>query len=655
MIEKMNEDAALLFKGWGRSADTICMNLSQGTQLVSAVEVVRIEFKGQESANGIPVNIRPSEQLTALKFNRFPYELKIGLQMPSMPLQRPHLAYFISSGNHCYSVQEIPEADQIIIEEKEWIPLIPDNILEVKELLAQVSISKNGIITLRQALELMRTESPLISISSSPEEMTETEISCNDVEQQLSLLAEHGFQATLYPYQKTGVSWLNSISSEGLGCILADEMGLGKTLQVIAVLTLYKIKWQQPALIIAPATLLENWRREFARFSPRITVAVHSGQNRTGFPSQLKQYDIVVCSYDTAARDQGLFGMIDWGFVVLDEAQAIKNPETRRAVATKELKRKVSIAVTGTPVQNRLTDLWSIMDFSCSGILGTREAFESNYEDDQQSAEKLEMIVSPLMLRRRVADVAADLPEKIIIAQPVNMNVRETGEYENIRQRVADEYGKSATIVSLLRLRQFCSHPSLVTPDTEKLNHDLLESSKLLRLMEILEEIVLNREKAIIFTSFTAMSDLLCADISKRFGIQSWQIDGRTPVDTRQSVVDQFSEFIGAAVLVLNPRAAGTGLNITAANHVIHYTLEWNPAVEDQATARAFRRGQLLPVTVHRLFYPGTVEEVINDRLDRKRLLAETAVVGTEAAEIEADDIVRALSISPSQSPEGRW
>jgi SNF2 family DNA or RNA helicase len=293
------------------------------------------------------------------------------------------------------------------------------------------------------------------------------------------------------------------------------------------------------------------------------------------------------------------------------------------------------------------------MDFSFPGLLGSLEVFNNNYGDDYQSAEKLEKIVSPLMLRRRIADVATDLPEKIIISQPVSMRNDEADEYELIRQQVADEYGKSATLVSLLRLRQYCTHPILLQSDVAKSPVSPMQSSKFCRLLEILEEIVLNGQKAIIFTSFIGMSDLLCRELPVRFSVPSWQIDGRTPVEERQFMVDNFSGITGAAVLVLNPKAAGTGLNITAANHVIHYTLEWNPAVEDQATARAFRRGQTLPVTVHRLFYPNTVEEVINERLARKRYLAETAVVGTEASELDAADIARAIKLSPSVSNEG--
>ena len=645
MAESWGHDKNV-FKHWILSDGAVHMQLADATCSVSAADIVRVEFKGLLSVDGISVDGKPSDHLPSLRFNRFPCDLKIKLIMPSGPLGRPLLELCASSGGRSFPIERIPWSDQIVVENHNWYPLVPENIQEIQDILSKAETPNLGIITLRQAFELMKKGSPLVLVETASAVSEDLSLSAVECGGALEILAENGFQADLYPYQKNGFSWLKSISEEGLGCVLADEMGLGKTLQVIAVLSYFRIAWKLPSLVIAPATLLENWRREFARFSPKMAVHVHSGSGRTGFPSQLKNYDIVVCSYDTAVRDQGLMGMIDWGFVVLDEAQAIKNPDTRRAIAVKGLKRKVAIAVTGTPVENRLADLWSIMDFSFSGLLGSREDFDKNYSDNYNSAEIIEKIVSPLMLRRRIFDVAADLPEKIIISQPVNMSSTEINEYEIIRKNVANEYGKLSTLISLLRLRQYCTHPFLLDPDFES-HVSPMCSSKFCRLLEILEEIILNREKVIIFTAFTAMSDLLCQDLPARFGVQSLRIDGRTPVVERQRVVDRFSEVAGAGILVLNPRAAGTGLNITAANHVVHYTLEWNPAVEDQATARAFRRGQTLPVTVHRLFYPATVEEVINDRLDRKRLLAETAVVGTESSEVEAADIARALQMTP--------
>lgn len=645
------ENTGNQFNSWILYQNKVSVKIADSIHCISAADIVRIEFKNSFPVNGVYINKKPSEALPSIHFNRFPCDLKIIVKIPQDNLNKPMIELSATSYGQTYSLQELPESDQIIINKREWYPLIDDNIKEIRDLLKISEIPKFGIISLKQALDLIKTGSSLVSFHSVITQSVNIDFMKTDCERALNLLKKNGFKATLYPYQKNGFSWLKSIAEEGLGCILADEMGLGKTLQVIALLTYFKINWNLPSLIIAPATLLENWRREFVRFSPNISVQIHSGNDRTGFPSELKKYDVIISSYDTVVRDQGLFGMIEWAFVVLDEAQAIKNHETRRAIAVKELNRNIAIAVTGTPVENRLEDLWSIMDFSCPGLLGTHEDFDKNYNDNQESAENLETIVSPLMLRRRVADVATDLPEKIIIPQPVNMDEKEINDYEMIRKKVADEYGKSASLISLLRLRQFCTHPFLVEEDVEISELSILKSSKYRRLIEIIDEIVLNREKVIVFTSFTAMSDMILSDIPARFNIPSWQIDGRTPVDERQMVVDQFSEVNGAAILILNPKAAGTGLNITAANHVIHYTLEWNPALEDQATARAFRRGQTLPVIVHRLFYPNTVEDVINDRLARKRLLAETAVVGTESAEIETSDIARAINLSPYVNP----
>ena len=610
---------------------------------VSAADIVQIEFKEQKIFKNIAVKEKPSEHLSELEINRFPAKLSLKLKMPVDKICKPALEVSISSGNSILSLEELPENDQIIVEDR-WYPLFIENIKDIRELLQSCKIDKLGFISLRQAFDLILTRSGYLFISNADksDEENGTDYRFAEIEE---ILNRSGFAATLYPYQQKGVFWLNGITEEGLGCILADEMGLGKTVQVIALLTIYKDKWKSPSLIIAPATLLENWRREFCKFSENMKVLVHSGSNRTGFPSTLKKYDVIVTSYDTAVRDQGMFGMINMGFIVLDEAQAIKNPDTLRSSAVKSFERRISISVSGTPVENRLRDLWSIMDFSCKGLLGSREDFESNFEDTEISARFVERIVSPLILRRQIKDVARDLPEKIIIPQAVNMSEEEIIKYEDLRQNILNQYGKSATLVSLIKLRQFCAHPKIIKEYGD--TGPLISSNKYVRLLEILEEIFTQGQKAIIFTSFIKMSDLLTEDISKRFGISCTQIDGRTPVTERQEIVDCFSSVTGSALLSLNPRAAGTGLNITAANHVIHYNLEWNPAVEDQATARTYRYGQQLPVTVHRLFYPDTVEEVIDDRIQRKRDLAEAAVVGTEAAEVNKADIARALTISP--------
>lgn len=611
--------------------------------IVSAVDVVRCEFKGQASVEGRVVSAAPSDQLKSLVINRFPAIISLELGMPGSQLGRSVLSLVVSKGTWVVRVDKLPCRDQIIAD-GQWYPLLEDNIRQISDYLEQHKIEGLGIISLRKALDLMLSEFEYLTVSciESVGDNSDFDESFADLQ---DILKQSSFSATLYPYQRTGVTWLHSIAEEGLGCILADEMGLGKTVQIIALLTVFKEKWGLPCLVITPATLLENWRREFQKFSERMNVLVHAGSKRTGFPSTIKKYDVIVTSYDTAVRDQGMFGMLEFGFVILDEAQAIKNPDTRRAIAIKTLNRRISIAVTGTPVENSLSDLWGLMDFACRGLLGTKEQFESGFQDDDSSAKRVERIVSPLMLRRLVKEVANDLPEKIIISQAISMSEFESIEYDALRQKIVVEYGDSATFVSLIRLRQLCCHPFLIEKgSTESIT---FRSSKYTRLTEILEEIVTAGQKAIIFTSFSDMSDLLASDLPTRFPIWCSQIDGRTEVARRQGILDEFTAVSGAAVLILNPRAAGTGLNITAANHVIHYNLEWNPAVEDQATARAYRRGQELPVTVHRLFYSSSVEEVMDDRIEFKRQLADTAVIGTDAKELDAADISRALTLSP--------
>lgn len=453
-----------------------------------------------------------------------------------------------------------------------------------------------------------------------------------------------GVEATLYPYQQQGWQWLRLVLGEGVGGLLCDEMGLGKTLQVIAAITDSPAGGIAPVLIVAPGSLLENWRREIARFSPGLRVLKHHGPLRTGTPAGLRGLDVVITSYGSVYRDNSILQMIRWALVVLDEAQNIKNPDAARTKAVKSLPRDAGLAVTGTPVENSLTDFWSIMDFACPGYLGDHASFAATYVDDPDGAARLEPLISPLMLRRRVAGVAKDLPARIDIPQALELSVQEAAVYDALRQQILADYGRAASLVALTKLRMFCTHPLLVDG---AVSGDAAGFSKLRRLLDIIEEIVLSGEKALVFTSYTQMADLIATEVTGRFGVFARTLDGRLAIDDRQPLLDEFEAVNGAGVLILNPRAGGSGLNITAANHVIHYNPEWNPALEDQASARAYRRGQTRPVTVHRLFYAGTVEEVVDERLQRKRLLAETAVVGVAGDDGDLEDVMAALERSP--------
>jgi SNF2 family DNA or RNA helicase len=418
--------------------------------------------------------------------------------------------------------------------------------------------------------------------------------------------------------------------------------------QVICLILEAVEKNHRPNLVVAPSTLLENWRRELARFAPNLKVLVHAGSRRTGHPKHLQSNDVVISSFETVVADVSLFRAVQWNLFILDEAQGIKNPAAKRSIQLKTIPRKLAVAVTGTPVENRLKDLWSITDFVVPSFLGTLSNFERNHPDTVDGATILEPIVSPIILRRRVAEVAKDLPERIDIPLPLELDADSADAYEQIRTDAFAQYGDAASLIALQKLRQFCTHPWLT--DNFKNMRDAAECSpKFSRLLEILDEIISAGGKALIFTSYQESIDILVSEIASRTGIPADFIDGRVPVSERQKKVDEFAALHSSAVLVLNPKAAGTGLNITAANHVIHYNLEWNPAVEDQASARAHRRGQKRPVTVHRLFYANTVEEVINDRMQHKRQLATVAVVGTDGRDQEMADFLRALRISPKK------
>lgn len=460
-----------------------------------------------------------------------------------------------------------------------------------------------------------------------------------------------GIKATLYPYQEDGFRWMDFMLQERCGCILGDEMGLGKTLQIITLITKH-ISPDNHFLIVAPVTLLENWRREFSKFAPDVKVLVHHGSSRTGFYKNFLTYDVVVISYGTAVSDQAILNMLKWKLVVLDEAQNIKNPGASRSKAVKKLNREVGIAVTGTPFENHMTDLWSLMDYVAPGVLGSLSEFSSQYSDDNESAKKIEQILSPVMVRRRVANVAKDLPERVDIPEVLLMDAQESLMYEDERLRIVEELGeKAATLATLQKLRMYCTHPSLIQEEKTFIDPDKY-SMKYRRMCEILSEIIEKQEKVILFTSYTGMFNILLSDIPSRFHIPVYSINGATPVEERQPTVDTFSAVAGSALLVLNPRAAGTGLNITAANYVIHYNLEWNPALEDQASARAYRRGQTKTVFVYRLFYANTVEQVVNDRIELKRDLSDTAVIGVSGKQENRDDIMNALLLSPKEATQ---
>lgn len=532
--------------------------------------------------------------------------------------------------------------DQCIIGET-WFYLT-GNITETQTLLNDCGVTSSGLISIRQYLKLI--EHDLLSdhcLLNNNVSVDVLKAPVNENEKTPDTL-----KATLFPYQKTGYLWLKYMLEETQGCILGDEMGLGKTMQVITELLHLKAEGTLPALVIAPITLLINWERECGKFAPSLNTFIHHGNNRTGNYRDLLQYDVVITSYTTVVSDLYMLNMITWQLVVLDEAQSIKNPSSARTKACKFLKRNRSLAVSGTPFENHVTDIWSLVDFIQPGLLGSLSKYNEIISDDTEGGKRIEPILSPLMIRRLVKDVAKDLPEKVVSAIPLQMSEEECEQYVQYRNDLLKEYdAEKITLGMLQMLRIYCTHPyaALKTPYAGNPSE---VSIKYLRFCEIVEEILSRSEKVIVFTSYKMMFDIFHHDIPSRFGIPIWSINGETPVEDRQKIVDTFNGTNGAAMLILNPRAAGTGLNITGANHVIHFNLEWNPSLEDQSTARAYRRGQQKTVFVYRLYYEGTIEEVVNDRIDRKRDIAATAIIGTDGTSQDREDIIRALSLVPS-------
>lgn len=627
---------------WVLNGNVLGLRNNEEEFVVPSATTIFSEFVDGETADTSTTTSK-SMEVSELKFSRYPVLPRLTISMPA-PHELPVLTLNgLARGQHIPLVRDDLKRGHLVCNGI-WYPIESAGAEQLQASFARQDIEPGPISSLSTLLALKRAalENDLFE-----------DATVGAPVPALLLVPSHarapkGILATLYPYQLDGWRWLSFLISEGLGGVLADEMGLGKTLQVIAAICDLQEKIGA-TLIVAPGSILENWIREFSRFAPHLTVLKHHGATRTGRPQFLKDFDVVITSYDNVVRDNSLLLMVEWGLIVLDEAQFIKNPDTQRSKSVKRLRRRVGFGVTGTPLENRLLDLWSIFDFSSPGYLGKKNHFLKKFEQGEAvaGASGVEPLVSPLMLRRRVRDVAKDLPARIDVPQVVEFDEIEANAYELTRRRVLDEFGANATLVSLTVLRQFCAHPALVDPSKWT---DPTSYSKFQRFHELLEEIFARGDKVIIFTSFLEMADIITRHIERNLRCFVRTIDGRLSIDDRQPLLDEFAAVSGSASLVLNPRAGGTGLNITAANHVIHYNLEWNPAVEDQASARAHRRGQKLPVTVHRLFVADSVEDAINDRLQRKRQLSAAAVVGVEGKDEDYGDIMAALARSPSSA-----
>jgi SNF2 family DNA or RNA helicase len=463
-----------------------------------------------------------------------------------------------------------------------------------------------------------------------------------------------GLEAKLYPYQARGIQWMVQAIRRYGGLILADEMGLGKTLQVIGLLLTERPTEASPALIVCPTSLIVNWTRELARFAPDLSVVVHRGPQRTGTYRGLQRSRVVITTYETMVNDIAIFSAFEWSAVICDEAQALKNPDSNRRRGVVRLPRRASIAMTGTPVENTLVDLWSLADFVVPGVLGTRQAFESAWPDTVDAARDLALWTDPLVLMRRVVDVAGDLPPRLDIDVPLELDAALVERYRSIREETLARYPVAGALVATLQLQLFCAHPWLRGPDADDMDGEFalverdtdlpIMTPKMERTVALLREAFSNSHKVLVFALFNRLGDIIREaghDLMPAF----WgAINGATPQADRQTIIDQFTAHEGPACLVLNPKAAGAGLNITAATVVIHLTPVWNPALETQASARAHRRGQMRTVTIYRLFYDNTVERVMLERSSWKRQMGNESV---PTATRDGADLQRALAIIP--------
>ena len=465
-----------------------------------------------------------------------------------------------------------------------------------------------------------------------------------------------GFVGALRPYQERGVGWLAFLGRLGLGACLADDMGLGKTAQLIA--TLMADPVPGPTLIVCPVSVLGNWERELARFAPELSVLVHHGpdrfaRHRASFPKRARRVDVVLTSYSLVARDLNHLIAVPWARLALDEAQQVKNPDAAQTRAVRSIAAPRRIALTGTPVENNLSELWSIMHVLNPGLLGSARSFRDDFAipieraHDAEATERLRRITAPFVLRRLKSDksVIDDLPDKIETTERCLL----TREQATLYQAVVDDVvaqseeadgirRRGLVLAGLMRLKQVCNHPAHFLRDGSVLRG---RSGKLTRTEELIDEILAEGDKVLCFTQFAEWGGLVAPYFERRFGVEVGWLHGRVPRPKRELMVDRFQSADGPPVLLVSLKAGGTGLNLTAASHVIHLDRWWNPAVEDQATDRAYRIGQKRSVFVHKLVSTGTVEERIDSMITAKRALAEQVVGSGEGwiTELSTDEL----------------
>ncbi|RDI74478.1 SNF2-type protein [Gaiella occulta] len=482
-----------------------------------------------------------------------------------------------------------------------------------------------------------------------------------------------GMTLALFPFQERGHGWLRLLGDLGIGAILADDMGLGKTVQAIAMLLSEREEHGAgavgPTLVVCPMSVTRQWAREIARFAPSLRVHVHHGTGRLAGPALVaaaQASDVVVTSYDVATRDVDDLAQVDWDRLLLDEAQDVKNPATRRARALRRLPARRKLAMTGTPIENNLGELWALMDIVNPGLLGSRDRFERTFArpielaGDERALERLRAVVGPFILRRPkdAPEVELELPRITVAKQRCRLTVEQAGLYratvDRWMPRIEEHersFGRRGAVLAMLsQLKQVCNHPELIVATGQPLDG---RSGKLERLVELLRAVP-HGDKALVFTQYPGF-DRLAPHLAERLGRGVGFFHGGLGARRREELVESFGRDDGPAVLVISIRAGGRGLNLPMANHVFHFDRWWNPAVEQQATDRAYRFGQRKDVFVHSLICTATLEERIDELLESKRELAAKVIAGRSEdwlGELDLDAIRAAVALAPDAVEE---
>ncbi len=558
-----------------------------------------------------------------------------------------------------------------------WVEVRPQDIQAAAEFIKDHPGGEIGVaeaLKLAFGMETQRAEVPILGLDATGWigallGASNEDVTMPDIE------IPKAFVGELRPYQHKGLSWLAFLDRLGLGPCLADDMGLGKTIQLLALMLHERAcnggASPGPTILVVPMSIVGNWQREANRFAPTLSVLIHHGPERMigdAFIEAASKADLVITTYALVNRDLETLERVGWRRAVLDEAQNIKNPSAKQTRAVRALAPERRVALTGTPLENRLSELWSIMEFCNPGFLGTLGEFKRSFalpierHHDRQRANRLRNLVRPFILRRLKTDpnVIEELPEKVESREYCRLSSDQAELYESTVRRMLTDVEQAegirrrgAVLAALTRLKQICDHPWLVRPDASKDDSpptSATASGKCIRLLEMLDEVVASGDQALVFSQFRQMGRVLVSTISHALDRDVLFLHGGVPQAKRQAMIDRFQEEDGTApIFILSLKAGGVGLNLTAASHVFHFDRWWNPAVENQATDRAYRIGQTKRVLVHKFIVAGTLEERIDQMIESKMALAEDVIGSGEdwLTELSTNQLKELFSLRP--------